>query len=403
MNYRCIATALLLSTAAMTTPVESWAQGVTDEATTTMARARFKEGVGYYDKGQFELARASFLQAYALKKHPAILLNLAWSCLKSGHALEGARYFKQFLSDAKDVTDKQRADANDGLTQARAKLGQIDVTGAPGLDVTIDNDHAGTTPLPEPVLVEVGAHTVHVRAPDGTADMQSITVLSGEKQTARFRIAAPPPPAPLPPPPPVAVQPAPVAPPPAQVAPPPPPETPPPPPPPPPAAPEAAKAPESPPTEPPPQPSSPMPLWPSYLGLGLTAAGVVVGVVALSAIGSAQNNANTEAAKILGVGGSCPPQPAPPNATASQAMQFQQLTAACHTYSDDNNLVRTDRTVGVVSFVASGAILTASIVYLIVAVHHNSSSDSSSAPGPTATVTPILGPSLSGLAVLGTF
>ena len=27
----------------------------------------------YFDKGQFELARAAFLQAYALKKHPAIL------------------------------------------------------------------------------------------------------------------------------------------------------------------------------------------------------------------------------------------------------------------------------------------------------------------------------------------
>src|SRR5580658_10616449 len=128
MNYRCIAAAFLLSTAALTTPEMSWAQGSTDEATTSMARARFKEGVGYYDKGQFELARASFLQAYALKKHPAVLLNLAWSCIKSGHTLESARYFKQFLSDGKDViTDKQRADATDGLSQARAKLGQIDV------------------------------------------------------------------------------------------------------------------------------------------------------------------------------------------------------------------------------------------------------------------------------------
>src|ERR1700677_4196883 len=128
MNYRCIAAAaLLLSTAALTTPEASWAQGSTDEATTSMARARFKEGVGYYDKGQFELARASFLQAYALKKHPAILLNLAWSCVKSGHSLDGAHYFKQFLADSTDASDKQRADANDGLSQARAKLGQLEV------------------------------------------------------------------------------------------------------------------------------------------------------------------------------------------------------------------------------------------------------------------------------------
>ena len=84
------------------------------------------------------------MQAYALKKHPAVLLNLAWSCLRSGHALEAERYFKQFLNEGKDITDKQRADANDGLTQSRAKLGRIEIQAAAGTDITIDGDHVGT-------------------------------------------------------------------------------------------------------------------------------------------------------------------------------------------------------------------------------------------------------------------
>jgi Flp pilus assembly protein TadD len=96
-----------------------------------MARARFKEGVEFYDKGEFEQARVSFLQAYALKKHPAVLLNLAWSCLKSGHVLEAEHYFKQFLTESKDITDKQRADANDGLSQSHAKLGRIEIVAPP--------------------------------------------------------------------------------------------------------------------------------------------------------------------------------------------------------------------------------------------------------------------------------
>ena len=54
-----------------------------DDAVTVQARARFKEGVDHYDKGQFENARLSFLQAYALKKHPAVLLNLAQSSAKA--------------------------------------------------------------------------------------------------------------------------------------------------------------------------------------------------------------------------------------------------------------------------------------------------------------------------------
>jgi outer membrane biosynthesis protein TonB len=396
MNYRCIAAALLLSTAALTAPVASWAQSASDEATTTMARARFKEGVVYYDKGQFELARASFLQAYALKRHPAILLNLAWSCVKSGHALEGARYFKQFLGDSKDVTDKQRADVNDGLSQARAKLAQIDVTGAPGLDVTIDADHVGTTPLAEPALVEVGTHSVRVRAPDGTSEMQSITVLTGEKASARFRAAPPPPPpAPLPPPAPTPA----VVPPPEVAAPPPQPP-----------APttttttleEPPKPLEPIPAEQPAGPRSTMPLWPSFVGLGLTATSVVVGVVALSAVGTAQTNANNQASNILGVGGSCPPVPPAANAGSGATTQYQQLLAACSKYSDDNNLVSVDRTVGWVALGAGAALLAGSIVYLVVAVSHNSAS-SDSPPTPQALVLPIVSPSLSGLAVVGTF
>ncbi len=399
MNYRCIAAAILISTGALTTPAVSWAQGATDEATTSMARARFKEGVGYYDKGQFELARVSFLQAYALKKHPAILLNLAWSCVKSGHALEGARYFKQFLTDAKDITDKQRADANDGLSQAHAKLGQIDVAGAPGLDVSIDGDHVGTTPLPEPALVDIGAHSVHVRAPDGTVDMQSITVLGGEKQTAHFHIAAalPPPPAPPPAPTPLPAQ---APPPPPQVA------TPPPapvaPPPPPPPVQEAAKPPETAPTEVPTEPSSSMPLWPGLVGLGLTAAGVIVGVAGLSSVATAQNNANNQASNIRGVGGMCPPTPPSPNANASYQTQYQQLITACGKYTDDNNLVTVDRTVGWVSLGAGAVFLAGSVAYLVVAVTHNNA-HSGSAPAVQATVMPILGPSLSGMSVVGTF
>ena len=56
-----------------------------------MARRRFQEGVKFFDQKKFEEARAAFLQAYALKHHPAVLLNLAQSEIRSGHPLEAAR------------------------------------------------------------------------------------------------------------------------------------------------------------------------------------------------------------------------------------------------------------------------------------------------------------------------
>jgi hypothetical protein len=198
MKTSRVAVALLIALTPATFAVPAAAQTAAEDPTTAMARARFKEGVDFYDKGQYDQARASFLQAYALKQHPAVLLNLAWSCVKSGHALEGKKYFEQFLAEGKDITDKQRADANDGLTQARGKLGRIEIQAIAGTDITIDGDHVGTAPLSDAVAVEAGAHTIKFRGPDGASDTQSVSVLGGQKASARFPQSASAAPAPVP-------------------------------------------------------------------------------------------------------------------------------------------------------------------------------------------------------------
>src|SRR5215472_4781680 len=106
MKTRTIAAFLLLSLAPVAAAPRAFAQ---DDPTVKAARARFNEGVDFYDKGQYENARAAFLQAYALRKHPAVLLNLAQSSLRSGHALEAAKYFKQFLRESTSITASQRS------------------------------------------------------------------------------------------------------------------------------------------------------------------------------------------------------------------------------------------------------------------------------------------------------
>src|SRR5579859_3658885 len=120
MRTRSVAAALLIALTPLLSP--SFAQGQ-DDPTVKAARARFNEGVEFFDKGQFENARAAFLQAYALRKHPAVLLNLAQSSLKAGHALEAAKYFQQYLREATTISSAQRNDAEKGLAEAHTKVG----------------------------------------------------------------------------------------------------------------------------------------------------------------------------------------------------------------------------------------------------------------------------------------
>jgi len=375
MKTRPLAVALLLALAPATFPTLVWAQAPADDATTASARARFKEGVDFYDKGDFEQARASFVQAYALKNHPAVLLNLAWSCVKSGHALEAEKYFKKFLAEGKDITDKQRADANDGLTQARSKLGRIEIAAAAGTEVTIDGEKVGTAPLSDPVAVEAGAHTVKFKGTDGGTDTQSVTVLGGEKATAKFgkggAAAAATPTTATP-----ATEPTPE-------------ETKP--------APEETKPPET--AHPPPGAEShggsplspPATLWPAIV-LGVAAVGGFVGAgVMVGFKGQAQNQANSTATQIVGHGGgggTC---------SAPIASNFQQ---ACAAYTTDNNQVNQDATAGNL-LVGVGVVATVGFIAYWLLADKGGSGNTAVVMHPV--LTPVVGRSLSGLSMSTSF
>jgi flagellar basal body-associated protein FliL len=395
MKTRPLAAALLLALTPAASAAPAWAQSGAEDPTTSMARARFKEGVDFYDKAQYEQARAAFLQAYALKKHPAVLLNLAWSCLKSGHSLEAERYFKQFLSEGKEITEKQRADANDGLNQAKSKIGRIEVLAPAGTEITIDGDRLGSAPLPEPVAVEPGAHTLTFKGPETGTETQSVTVLGGEKAVARLgrsgagaaplATATPLPPSPAP----------------TEAAP---------------APPPAPPQPEEPregerhakkeashheagkkgPLDPPAN------IVPVILGGILAAAGAGVAIGMNGAKQSAQNNANATAQKVelarmqAPMGDqkfyTCPPAANSP---------VTGLAQVCSQYQNDINDVNTDATAGNIALAVGVAALAGTIIYWLVGDKGDDTSGSSAAAKPL--LVPTVGRSVGGFSVSGTF
>lgn len=193
MKTRAIALALLVSLTPATLSQFAFAEA-SDDAETRAARTRFQEGVGHYDKGQYEIARAAFLQAYALKKHPAVLLNLAQSCLKGNHPMEAARYFQQYLREVKDPKPESRRDAEKGLADARQKLGRVEVSAPTGAEVFMDEQRVGFAPLSELVDVEPGNHNVKATPPGGKTDSQAFIVAAGQKVSLRLGPSLPAPP-----------------------------------------------------------------------------------------------------------------------------------------------------------------------------------------------------------------
>jgi hypothetical protein len=169
--------------AALAAPLSARADD--DPTTTAAARERFKEGVAYFDQKQYEKARAAFLQAYALKKHPAVLLNLAQSELRAAHERDAAKHFSAYLREATEASAAEREAAQAGLQAAKAVLGEVNVSAEHGSEILVDGTSEGAAPLPNPVYVDPGTHTIEAKKGDRTA-RQSITTKAGETRELKL-------------------------------------------------------------------------------------------------------------------------------------------------------------------------------------------------------------------------
>jgi hypothetical protein len=135
------------------------AQGT--DPVTEVARQRYEDGVEAFDAGRFEDARAAFLHAYALKRHPAVLLNLGQSELRSNHPEDAGMHLQQFLREMPSASPDQKAAAEKGIADAKKKTGFIVVlVDANGADVQIDGNSVGKAPLLNVVFVKPGPHVV---------------------------------------------------------------------------------------------------------------------------------------------------------------------------------------------------------------------------------------------------
>lgn len=180
-----LGTAAALLGALLLVPAPAFAQ---DDVTLTMARERFKEGVGYFDKKDFAKARVAFLQAYALKKHPAVLLNLAQSELRSGHEADAAKHFAQYLREHKDATESERQGAETGLTAAKALVAEVALDVDPnGAEVYVDGDLEGQAPLPGSVYLTPGSHELQARK-DGKTAGSTVNATAGQSTNLRLAL-----------------------------------------------------------------------------------------------------------------------------------------------------------------------------------------------------------------------
>jgi hypothetical protein len=391
-------TPTVATTVVVSAPRPAFAQQE-DPAITAEARKRFLEGVKLFDEKKYELARAAFVQAYALKKHPDVLLNLAQSELLSGRAFDAAGHFKDFLKDPTTSTHPRRGDADKGLAEARTRIGRIQVTvDAPDAEVLLDGKKVGMSPLGEPLDVAPGPHVVEARK-GGKAANQGILAPEGKITIANLVIGGGGPVAAVVPPPPSTE--------PTETEPPP----------------KKEREPKSEPKSEPEAASEPeepaeggkresffqwakrSPI--AFVGAGLTGVGLGVGagfyIAGNAADGRAsrltdQIRSTAAADEVLAAKG----RSSNPCRTPIEAGKVN-YEKACSTLQDTIDARDTDFKWATVGFVTAGVGVATIVVGYFVTAKKTDSAAYDARPRPQIMIAPVLGPQLSGLGAAGTF
>ncbi len=160
-----------------------------DDATVAIARERFKEGVAFFDQKQYDKARLAFLQAYALKKHPAVLLNLAQSELRSNHEVDAAKHFAAYLRESTSASEAERQAAEAGLSNTKSVVALLDVNvDEGGAEIYVDGSLEGVSPLPGALYVSPGPHSIEARK-GGKTRIQQVNTSAGRQYMAELSFA----------------------------------------------------------------------------------------------------------------------------------------------------------------------------------------------------------------------
>ena len=163
--------------------------GITGVASAQNARRLVREALAEFERGNYEEARALFLEAYELEPSARILRGAGMASFEARAYLQAYRLVQRSLAETeRPLNERQRAEMQALLERVETFLGRFTFVIQPeSAEITIDlrpveREADGS------VLLDLGEHQVAVRA-DGYRTLERrLEVVGGEVETVELRL-----------------------------------------------------------------------------------------------------------------------------------------------------------------------------------------------------------------------
>lgn len=159
-----------------------------DAAARAQAKEQFQAGVAAYEAQRYADALAHFQEAYRIKPHPLVRVNMANCYDRLGKPLQAIFHFERFLEES-DPSAAQRKEVTEALRVLRGKVSEVTVRIAPdGASVTIDGGERRRSPILEPIRMEAGKHTIEVALSGYETTRREIVVQGGQRTDVQITL-----------------------------------------------------------------------------------------------------------------------------------------------------------------------------------------------------------------------
>lgn len=165
------------------------------------ARSRYERGKQLYEEGAFDAALLEFQRAYELAPSYKILFNVAQVHRQRNDYASALRVYERYLKEGGGEIDaKRKGDVEREIGQLRGRVATLQIsTNVAGVDIAIDDESVGKTPLPQGVVVNSGKRKVTASKEGRVPVSRVINVAGAETQKIELELLEPSSTNPLPP------------------------------------------------------------------------------------------------------------------------------------------------------------------------------------------------------------
>jgi hypothetical protein len=186
MKRLALAVALLLPTTLMAQtpppPAPAPAPATTPPPGENIAGAKmhFDQGNALYNDGNYSAALAEFLESYRQKPTTVVLYNIGMTQKALFRYAEAVEWLEKYLAESTNLPPERRAEVLGIVNEIRALLAEVTVQVTPdNATVTVDGRGVGNAPLPKPLQIAAGNHTIEASAEGFVTQKRDVMISAG--------------------------------------------------------------------------------------------------------------------------------------------------------------------------------------------------------------------------------